>query len=374
MASVVEREESGKRIYLDRTAFYPSSGGQPNDFGTLAGAGVLDVVDEGDRIAHVLAEPVNGSMIEACIDWPRRYDHMQQHTGQHMLSAGLVELFGYQTVSFHMGEDVSTIEVAATDLSEAQIDAAEALTNQWVREARPVTISFRDAGTDPVLRKPSERSGLLRIIEIEGLDGSACGGTHVRSTAEAGPVHVRKSERLRGNTRLEFVCGMRALTRSRRDFRVLQELARQAGTSIDQLPEHTLGLRQRLTQAEKGTERLSHELARRDGLALYASTAPDCHGIRRAMVRVPALDAAVRAQAQAYTSGEKAVFLAFGQEANAVLLASSPDSGVDAGAVLKQALSAAGGRGGGTKALAQGALPRREALEQLEELLGFKAR
>lgn len=377
-ANILDAHDNGRRVYLDRTAFYPTSGGQPNDLGTLAGVDVLDVIDEDGRIAHVLAGPVNnsasvGCVIQGCIDWARRYDHMQQHTGQHLLSAALVELFGFQTVSFHMGEEVSTIELATKDLTQAESEQVEALANGRVREARPVIISFQDAAGELNLRKPSQRSGTLRIVAIEGMDRSACGGTHVRSTAEIGPLQIRKSERIRGNVRLEFVSGTRALNRSKRDLRTLQELALTAGTSIDELPGHTLALRERLAQAEKANERLTTELARREGIALYSATAPDSDGIRRAAVRVDALDSSTRAQAQAYAAGDNALFLAIGAAPASVLLACSVDSGIDAGAVLKQALSAAGGRGGGTKAIAQGSLPSLETVHQIEALLGFKA-
>jgi alanyl-tRNA synthetase len=371
-AHVIDTEDSGKRVYLDQTAFYPTSGGQPHDSGMLAGKEIVDIVDEDDRVCHVLAEPFDMSQVNGCIDWGRRYDHMQQHTGQHLLSAVLLVLFGYETVSFHMGEEVSSIELAVKDLTDAQIDEAEKLANERIREARPVTIHFEEATSELGLRKASKRSGTLRVIDIQGVDRSACGGTHVRSTAEIGMLQIRKLERVRGNVRLEFVCGTRALGRTKQDFRILQELARQAATTIDRLPEHAAGLRIRLADSEKANEKLTAELARREGSELYQSTIPGLDGLRRTLVQVTTLDTATRAKAQAFVAGTRAVFAAVGCEPASVLIASSPDSGVNAGAVMKRILSAAGGRGGGSNVLAQGSVPKitGELLQELTNLSG----
>lgn len=156
---------------------------------------VTDVIDEGDRIAHLVdgaaGQPLSpGSLVECRIDWDRRHDHMQQHTGQHLLSAVFVELFGWKTLSFHMGEDTSSVEIATAKLDDSVIDQVERRANRLVSEARPVRISYGSADDAAGLRKPSARTGLLRIIEIEAYDRSACGGTHLRTTAEVGPVQI----------------------------------------------------------------------------------------------------------------------------------------------------------------------------------------
>jgi alanyl-tRNA synthetase len=318
---------------------------------------VLDVQDEDGRIAHVLTTPIEAEQVEGTIDWPRRYDHMQQHTGQHLLSAVLVELFGFQTVSFHMGSEVSTIELRTGDFTEWQAEQAEERANQLVREARPVRIEFESADAVEGLRKPSQRSGKLRIVEIEGVDRSACGGTHVRSTAEAGPIQIRRQEKLRGNIRIEFVCGERAVRRARQDFRIALELARQAAAPIDTLPEHYGNLRQRLIEAEKERQRLAIELAKQEGAALYAETPAGPDGLHRRVLEMPGIDESARAKAQAFTAQGRGLLLVIGTEQNNVLLACSADSGLNAGAGLKQVLSATGGRGGGSATLAQGTLP-----------------
>jgi alanyl-tRNA synthetase len=362
-----------RRIYLDRTAFYPTSGGQPHDLGTLGGEAVIEVIDEGERIAHITAAPLalSSTPAKAVVDWSRRYDHMQQHTGQHLLSAVFAERFGYQTLSFHMGSEVSTIELGTPELSEARLDEVLRQANRIANEGRPVHVRFEEAADAAGLRKPSERSGTLRIVEIDGLDRSACGGTHVRSSSETAPLLIRKVEKIRGNVRVEFVCGERAITRAQQDFRLLSDLARQSATPIDKLPENLAALRLRLTAAEKDRQRLSVELARREGEELYATTAPSSDGKRRAKLQVPSLDEAARAQAQAFAAKPEAVLLVLAEDPPGVLIACSPDAGLNAGAILKQILSAAGGKGGGAATLAQGSLPNAQTGEALARALGF---
>jgi alanyl-tRNA synthetase len=372
-AQVVDLAEDGRRVYLDSTAFYPTSGGQPHDTGVLGGQAVVEVVAEGDRIAHVLAGPMyHHGGVEGCIDWERRYDHMQQHTGQHLLSAVFVELFDAQTLSFHMGPDVSSIELSLKELTESQIEEIERRANTIVWEARPVNILFEDAESAEGLRKASARSGKLRVIEINGMDRSACGGTHVRSTAELGPILVLGWERVRGNVRAEFVCGGRALQHVRREHRTLVELSRIASAAPDKLPDHFLTLRERLSQVEKAQQKLSSELAKREGEQAYRETEASSDGIRRWALNVARIDDEMRGKAQAFASYPRSIALISGGTPLSVLVACSPDSGVNAGAVLKHALSREGGRGGGSATLAQGSVPDERAIAFLREQLGFQ--
>ena len=368
---MVDSTENGRRVYLESTAFYPTSGGQPHDVGTLGSQEVIDVIDEGDRIAHLLAEPLNGSALEARLDWSRRYDHMQQHTGQHLLSAVFVELLDAQTLSFHMGPEVSSIELSVKDLSASQIDHVEQRVNSIVWEARPVNILFEDANSVQGLRKASGRTGTLRVIEINGVDRSACGGTHVRSTAELGPIQVLRCERVRGHMRAEFVCGGRALRHSKQKHRTLAELSRIASAAWDKLPEYFGSMRDRLSEAEKTQQRLVSELARRDGEQTYRDAVPSSDGIRRLTLQVQTIDEASRIKAQSFAKLPKALALITGTEPPGVLLACSPDSGINAGALLKDALSRAGGRGGGSATLAQGGLADKSVLDFLKTQLGF---
>ncbi len=355
-ARVVEVADEGRRVLLDRTAFYPSSGGQPFDLGMLGGAVVVDVVDEDERLVHVLETPLGLGEVTGEVDWARRFDHMQQHTGQHLLSAVFEELFGIGTVSFHMGQVVSTIDVSAASLDQKQIERVEERCAEIVGEARPVLITFEDAAADLGLRKASERTGTLRIVSIDGMDRSACGGTHVRSTAEIGALAIRKLEKIRGTTRVEFVCGLRAVRAARTDFQLLSEISRTLSTPFEEIPALIAAQIEKTKTLEKTSVRLGTELAKREGGELHASTAAGEDGIRRVTQKGP-IDDAVRARAQAFIAGGKAVFLAVSEDPASVLLAASADSGVHAGNRLKEAVTAAGGRGGGNQTVAQGSVP-----------------
>lgn len=373
-AEVAGASADGRVVILNRTAFYPSSGGQPFDLGTLGGAVVTAVEEHEDgRIAHLLASPLEGRFVQGVIDWDRRHDHMQQHTGQHLLSAVLEELFSIHTLSFHMGEETSTIEIGAASLTPAQITAVERRVHAVIWEGRPVQVTYEKASEASGLRKASQREGTLRIVSIEGLDRSACGGTHVRSTSAIGAVQIRKLDRIRGNVRLEFLCGARALDRARADFEALSAIARAFSCPIGQAPELVAALQSRAADLDRSRRKLALELAAFQGRQLYENTAPSPDGMRRAVSRFPsgAISEETRALAQSFVSGARALFAAVSEDPPSILFAASPDSGIHAGEVLKRAVSAAGGRGGGNAQLAQGSLPGRKALEfLLPRLLG----
>ncbi len=355
-ARVVDASPDRLRVYLDRTAFYPTSGGQPFDTGVLGGANVVEVIDEGDRIAHVLSDRLREAEVDGRIDLARRFDHMQQHTGQHLLSAVLVEMFDAPTVSFHLGAESCTIDVARL-LDPAQLREAERRANQIVFENRPVAVTFQHSSEDLGLRKPTEREGEIRIVSIQDLDRSACGGTHVRATGEIGPILLRKLDRIRGNLRIEFLCGGRAVARARADFEALAGIARLFSAPLDEALALVEAQREKLQDAEKTRRRLAMELAASSGRALYAATACGPDGIRRVLRRVASLDEELRAEALSFSAAGPAIFLAAAENPPALMLACSKDSRINAGDLLKQALGAAGGRGGGNSTLAQGSLP-----------------
>ncbi len=363
----VESVESN-RVYLDRTAFYPASGGQPSDRGTLNGARVVDVLDEGDRIAHVIDGAAPHGAATGEIDWARRFDHMQQHSGQHLLSAVLVDLFEVPTVSFHLGEEISTIDIAASGLDGGRLARAEERANQIVFENRPISISFEHASRVRDLRKASDREGELRIITIADLDRSACGGTHVRSTGEIGPVLIRKTDKIRGNVRIEFLCGMRAVRRARSDFEALSRIARGLASGLDAAAAVVEKQIERIHELERINRRLTAELAAHQGRELYNSTAPDASGLRRVVVEEPITED-LRARARAFTGQPGAIFIAWWSSPPSLLLAVSNDCGVNAGERIKAAVAAYGGRGGGSAVMAQGSVPTAEALERVKALL-----
>ena len=369
-AQVVEAAAGGLTVYLDRTAFYPASGGQPADTGSIAGSVVLEVVDEGARIAHRLSAPLAAGEADCAIDWERRFDHMQQHSGQHLLSAVFEQLFALHTVSFHLGADSATIDLEGGTVEPRAVLEAERRANAVVFENRALAVEFEDAAAASGLRKPSDREGTLRIVSITGLDRSACGGTHVRSTGEIGTILIRKIEKVRETTRIEFVCGGRAVRRARADFEALTAAAQLFSVSLDDLPAVAAAHLDSGRAADKARRKLELELAAFQGRELYAATAPGGDGLRRHTRRLErgGLEE-LRALAQSFTGLPKSVFVAALNDPPSVLLAASADSGIDAGKVLKAALAGAGGRGGGSARIAQGSVAHRESLDRVLEKL-----
>ncbi len=359
-SAVAERANDGTRVYLEETAFYPTSGGQPHDLGTLGGSRVIDVVDEGERIAHVLEAPlrVNDDMrIPGRIDWTRRFDHMQQHTGQHLLSAVFEDLFAAKTVSVHFGPDYSTLDLDAEMITRSQMVAAEARANEIVAEARPVTVSFEDAESAIGLRKASDRSGQLRIVSIAELDRSACGGTHVRSTAEIGAILLRSVERVRKTSRVEFVCGQRAVRRARRDFESLTQIAAALSSAVDDVASLVSTQSERLKDAEAVRKKLEKEVAGSRARARYDATTPNAAGVRVIVVRDASSIDELRTFAQAALSLPKTAVVGAVTSPPSLFVAASEDSGLDAGKLIKERLTAVGGRGGGSPRIAQGSVP-----------------
>ncbi|HLK65241.1 MAG TPA: alanyl-tRNA editing protein [Bryobacteraceae bacterium] len=363
-ATVVDRSEDGRIVYLDRTAFYPTSGGQPYDLGAIAGVAVTNVIDQEDRVAHQLASPLAEGPVECTVDWNRRFDHMQQHTGQHLLSAVFQESFGLKTVSFHMGAESATIDLEGGPVDSRIVQEAERLANQIVFENRPVSVAFQHAAEVQDLRKPSEREGTLRIVSIQDCDRSACGGTHVRATGEIGPILLRKSDKVRQTTRVEFLCGGRAVRRARADYDALYKTAQLFRAQLDEVPTLVGAQLESANASEKLRRKLEGDLAAYQGKELYETTPPGPDGLRRVSRRLErgSLEE-LRSLAQSFTSQPKAVFVAALTDPPSVLVAVSADAGIDAGKVLKAALTEAGGRGGGTARMAQGSVPSTSALD-----------
>jgi alanyl-tRNA synthetase len=375
-ASLEPTLEDPARVVLNQTAFYPTSGGQPFDTGTIGPAKVVDVIadDEEERIVHVLDQALARGEYDCVVDWGRRFDHMQQHTGQHLLSAMLIELLGMPTVSFHLGAQTSTIDIESAALSAEQVLEAEKRANEAVFENRPVTVSYHDTGEDIGLRKASGREGVIRVVSIDGLDRSACGGTHVRSTAEIGPLLIRKLDKIRGNVRIEFVCGMRAVRRARADYDGLSQVARTFTSSIEEAPALVAAQAERLAEADKSRRKLSAELAQIRGRELHKATPANGKGLKLHVRRVSngPVEEDVRVEAQAFTACGGAGYVVLCENPPSVMLAVSPDAPLKAGPALKPLLEKNGGRGGGSPLFAQGSLPTRAALDEVErELLAL---
>jgi alanyl-tRNA synthetase len=345
-------------VYLDRTAFYPTSGGQPNDLGVLGGGIVTDIIDEGDRIAHVLDNGISGDVREVTgkIDWQRRFDHMQQHTGQHLLSAVLEEAYGYHTVSVHFGSDYSSLDLDVESVSAERIADTERRANEIVTENRLVSVKFEEAAQATGLRKESDRAGILRIVSIADLDRSACGGTHVRSTGEIGAILIRRVERVRKAARLEFVCGLRAVRRARGDFEALTRIAGALSASLDDAPSLVSAQNEQLRNAENERRRLERETASFRARALYDAAAIGSRGVKVVRHDGASMDE-LRNLAQAVVALPRALLVGTLADPPSLLFAAAEDTGIDAGRTLREAVTKLGGRGGGSPRIAQGSVP-----------------
>jgi alanyl-tRNA synthetase len=361
-ATVVACDVSSGRaqVVLDRTAFYPTSGGQPFDTGTLGPWRVLEVLDAADeQITHVVTGPLTiGDSVEAVIDWDRRFDHMQQHTGQHVLSAAFDRLFGLATLSFHMGAELSTIDLSR-EATATEVARAEQEANRVVWEDRLVRV--RMVGADEAqslpLRKAPSRSGELRIVEVEDFDWSACGGTHVARSGQIGLIAVTGTERFKGGTRVSFACGGRALDA----FRSLREVVAGAVRSLSVPPADLVSQIERLQQA--GRESGRQVKALQEQLDLHTAERlrheAETIGSHRVVITTdPRSDpAALKALAQAVATGSTLIAVVIGAgQPTPVVIARGDGETIDAGGLVKALTDTLGGRGGGRPQTAQGGI------------------
>ena len=378
-AQVAERltHEEQPAVRLSRSAFYPTSGGQPHDTGSLGGTAVVDVQFGAEgAVLHVLAEPLPEGMesVRGEIDWWRRYDHMQQHSGQHLLSQVFYRRLGLETVSVHFGDALNTVDLDGPPLSAAQMADVEKAANGLVWENRPIRAYWvSEAERDKVpLRRAPAVAGATRIVEIDKFDWSACGGTHVRRTGEIGVIALVRVEKHRGRSRVHFVCGGRALADAARRRGLLAEAAGLLDSGVDDVPE----LVSKQQEALRGAERELKAL--RDGLVAYQARellaeAETVGGVRLvAREMADSEPSAVQGLARALISEAGVVALlgcARGGKAT-VVFARSEDCSVHVGNLLRDTLRAFGGGGGGRPDFAQGG---GVAEEKLVDVLGAAA-
>ena len=360
------------RVTLDRTAFYPTSGGQPHDLGKLGDIPVVEVVDTEDGgVAHFTSAAIEPGPVHAKIDWPRRIDHMQQHTGQHLLSAVFIELFRIPTVSFHLGRDASSIDLAAPSLTPQQIDQAERRTNEIIFEDRVVSVTFgtAEALAAAGVRKQVDREGILRAVEIEGIDRQPCGGTHLARTGQAGLLLIRSAERRRDGWRLEFVCGYRALGAARSDHALLLRSASALSCGLPEVPAGIAKLAEGRKTQHSALRHADERLADFEARALlgshtkfadapenfarvftaYLSEAQPAY-LTQLASRIAALSAEGLAGSHA-----PSIFLLAGA-AGSVVFAQIKGGGGNMGVLLRTAFQEFAGKGGGSKDFAQATL------------------
>jgi alanyl-tRNA synthetase len=363
-------------VILDRTAFYPTSGGQPHDLGKLGDANVFDVRDDGEETVHLVDRPLESGEVQGCINWPRRFDHMQQHTGQHLLSAMFQERFGLPTVSFHLGSEICTIDLRGPEPSEEILEGAERASNQIIFEDRSVNVRYGTADQLSQLgvRKEVDRDGILRAIEIEAADLQPCGGTHVKRTGQIGTLLVRRCAKVRKDWRVEFLCGGRAERAARHDFQMLRQTAEKLGCA----PEEILSAASRALMERdanfKSFRAMLERLAKTEAALSLQAISPGPQGlhlIARVFEDVPGEYLGFFAAKIA--ESEKTIALLFAKYGGHVLFAQHPSTGKDMNALLKQVLEKIGGKGGGTRDFARGRLdePSRAgaALSLAKELL-----
>jgi alanyl-tRNA synthetase len=358
-ARVVRTTDQG--VVLDRTAFFPTGGGQPCDLGTLNGVEVTDVVESGDDVIHAVAKPLEGE-VRGMIDWERRRDHMQQHHGQHLLSEAFVRVASAQTSSFHLGRQECSIDLERP-VTPLDVERAETLANMIVFEGRPVQIGYfsADEAKKLPLRKPAPAEERLRIVQVQDFDCQACCGTHPRSSAEVGVIMVTGVEKQKGTTRVSFVCGFRALAEARGNGRVLASLRSKLSAgreeiekAVDRVQSDFAEARKALGAAErKLAEYLGRELAARGKIVVEA-----CEG--KGIEYLRGLANAVVAQ-----PGKVAILAGTG-ETSSLVIARSADVAIDLRPIFKDALAAIQGKGGGPANFVQGGGPGQDVQSALK--------
>ncbi len=362
-------------VILDRTAFYPAGGGQPSDRGTLNGIPVREVMEreEDGVILHLLERPLGMQEVEGIVDGERRFDHMQQHTGQHILSQAFLRIAGAQTVSFHIGHEVVTIDLEVADLPEAIAEAAEELANRVVlenREVRTHWVREEDVGTLGLRRSPSVE-GPIRIVEVADFDRSPCGGTHVRRTGEVGPIKILKWERRGGGVRVSFLCGWRALRDYQGKHRRLLRAARLLSAGEADLTEAVQALQRELKEARRSLS-LLQELYMEEVLpTLERKACPVPFGelVIHVWAQLPP-GLLPRLARRLSAPGPRLTILAAGGNPGLLAVACGPGIPITAREVLEQIRSRLGVSGGGGRSdYAQVPLPASVSLAALQTIL-----
>jgi alanyl-tRNA synthetase len=345
-------------VVLDSTAFYPTSGGQPHDLGRLDEACVLDVRDEDEEIVHVIDRPLERGAVHGCIDWTRRFAHMQQHSGQHLLSAIFQERFGRPTISFHMGGEISTIDLYGPEPSEEVLEGVERAANQLIFEDRPVTVRYSAAEQLARLgvRKEVDRAGILRVIEIEGIDLQPCGGTHVKRTAQIGVMLVRRCTKIRQDWRVEFVCGGRAERAARRDFVLMRRAAERLSCAVDDVAK---AAERAVTERDahfKSARATVQRLAEAEAALELQARPPGPEGV---LVIARVFQEDTQPEYLSYfatqlAKSENTIALLARFPCGHLIFAQHPSAGKDMNVLLKRVLEEIGGKGGGTRDFARG--------------------
>jgi alanyl-tRNA synthetase len=375
-AVTARRQHQGQpAVVLDRTAFYAESGGQPWDTGSLSGVPVVAVIEHEGEVLHVLGAPLGTDLVLGIVDAPRREDHRQQHHGQHLLSRAFVEVAEARTVSFHLGTEVSSIDLDREVTAEV-MTAAETRANEVIWSGRPVSVRMvsREEATALGVTVPAEVEGAVRLVEAEGFDLQPCGGTHPRNTAEVGVVVVAGSERYKGGSRVRFLCGHRAVAAFRSGRTVLDQLASLFSAPVRGLTEAATKTKGEVADQSKRLRAFQAQAVETEARRLFAGAS----GTPPAVV-IAAYEgwppADLRTLAQALVAlGPCVAFLGSRAEKAYVTLSQSEGMSHDLSGLLQEALRQLGGKGGGRGNLVQGAFDPTIPLAPILEGLAARIR
>jgi len=366
-------------VVLDKTAFYPTSGGQPYDRGVIQDIPVVEVVEDNDEITHILKEELKeeiNSEVVGKINWERRFDHMQQHSGQHILSGALMKLWSVETVSFHLGEEVCTLDIAKEKFTEEEARKVEECANEIIFNNKPVKCYFVEGEEELKrlnLRKLPDRKGKIRIIEIENFDLSACGGTHCRATGEVGMIKITKWEKRGEKIRLEFICGRRAWKDYFRKNKVIKNISNkltikdsELGEAIDRMLEEQKEIRKELKgfkeklQDYEVRNLINKSSLKDDGIRIVSKIFEDKNfqEVRELVQKIINLDESVVVLAGINSKGEGIK----------ILFACSRALNYDMNRLIREAGKFIEGRGGGAPNFAQAGGKR---VEGIHEALDF---
>lgn len=366
-AAVVEKlnYEGKPAVVLDQTCFYPESGGQPADRGTMNGVNVIHVLEDGEKIIHILDKELAAPKIRGAVDWDRRFDYMQQHSGQHILSQCFIELWDGETLSFHLGEAVSTLEIGLREIRESDAERVESRANEIIFEDREIKTYFipDDKISAIPLRRPPQKEGLIRIVEVSGFDYSACGGTHCRRTGEVGVIKINKWDKIRGNIRFEFLCGRRALQDYTWKNRSLVAMGQKLSVHERDISASVEKMLQEIKQAKKRMRKLQEQLA------VYEAREIIQKATGRIIKEIWAGKTPEEGKLLALNiirAGEFAVLFGIrGEENDRLIFASSEKLPLDMRELVPVVFSRVAGKGGGSPSLVEIVMEKKENLEEI---------
>lgn len=356
----VERED-GTYLVLDETAFYPHGGGQPCDLGWINKIPVLDVVLEEGEILHKVEYSPEQAEVDCRLNWDRRFDHMQQHSGQHLLSAMCLEVCQAETLSVHLGEEYATIDIARSDLPLDQFMMLELEVNDQIYLNRNVTnyfVSQEQAAELPLVKQPKVTDD-IRIVEIEGIEYNACGGTHVSATGEIGMIKLLKAEKQKGNTRIYFKCGYRALNEFNAGMEILGSLSARFKTAKEEILDRI----ERWDQEQKQLQAELNAVKAKNDAYLAEKLLADRQG---SLIKHVFADKSLKDMqnlAAKLTDQADVIVLFVSNAEHKMLLARGGDDGFACGAFFKQHLADYRGKGGGSDKMAQAGFANSEDAE-----------